>query len=92
MTFTVREMCVIAQSCLTLCNPVDCSLPVSSVCGISQARILEWVAISFSRGIFLTQGSNLGVLYYRQILYHLSHQGRLLKVKLLSKTGVMIFT
>ena len=50
VTFTVREMCVIAQSCLTLCNPVDCSLPVSSVCGISQARILEWVAISFSRG------------------------------------------
>ena len=41
-------MCV-AQSCLTLCNPMDCSLPGSSVHGISQARILEWVAISFSR-------------------------------------------
>ena len=35
---------------LTLCNPVDCSLPGSSVHGISQARILEWVAITFSRG------------------------------------------
>ena len=40
----------VAQSCLTLCDPVDCSLPSSSVHGILQARILEWVAISFSRG------------------------------------------
>ena len=39
-----------AQSCLTLCEPVDCSPPSYSVHGISQARILEWVAISFSRG------------------------------------------
>ena len=38
------------QSCLTLCDPVDCSPPDSSVHGILQARILEWVAISFSRG------------------------------------------
>ena len=40
----------IAQSCPTLCDPVDCSLPVSLVYGILQARVLEWVAISFSRG------------------------------------------
>ena len=40
----------VAQSCLTLCDPMDCSLPGSSVHGILQARILEWVAISFSRG------------------------------------------
>ena len=39
-----------AQSPQTLCNPMDCSPPGSSVHGISQARILEWVAISFSRG------------------------------------------
>ena len=38
------------QSCLNPCDRVDCSLPGSSVHGISQARILEWVAISFSRG------------------------------------------
>ena len=38
----------VTQSCTTLCNPTDCSLPGSSVRGIFQARILEWVAISFS--------------------------------------------
>jgi len=40
----------VAQLCLTLCDPMDYSLPGSSVHGILQARILEWVAISFSRG------------------------------------------
>ena len=40
----------IAQLCLTFCDPVDCSQPGSSIHGILQARILEWVAISFSRG------------------------------------------
>ena len=39
----------VAQLCPTLCDPMDCSLPHSSVHGIFQARILEWVAISFSR-------------------------------------------
>ena len=39
----------VARSCLILCNPMDCSLPGSSVHGILQARILEWVAIPFSR-------------------------------------------
>ena len=42
----------------SFCDPVDCSPPGSSVHGISQARILEWVVISFSWGIFLTQVSN----------------------------------
>ena len=40
----------VAQSCPTLCNPVDYSPPGSSVYGMLQARILEWVAISFPRG------------------------------------------
>jgi len=40
----------VTQSCPTLCNPMDCSLPHSSIHGIFQARVLEWVAISFSRG------------------------------------------
>ena len=39
----------VAQSCLTLCDPMDCSPPGSSVHGILQARVLEWVAISFAR-------------------------------------------
>ena len=44
-------VCVlVAQLCPTLCNPMDCSLPGSSVHGIPQARIPEWVAISYSRG------------------------------------------
>ena len=43
-------MCLVAQLCPTLCDPMDCSPPGSSVHGILQARILEWVAISFSRG------------------------------------------
>ena len=42
------EKVKVARSCLTLCDPVDCSPPSSSVHGILQARILEWVAISFS--------------------------------------------
>ena len=66
------------QSCLTLCDPMDYSLPGSSVHGIFQARILEWVAISSSRGVFLTQGSNpslLCLLHWRWILHLLSHWG-----------------
>ena len=43
------EECVSAQSNPTLCDPMDCSLPGSSVQGIPQARILEWVANSYSR-------------------------------------------
>ena len=44
------------QSCLTLCDPMDCSLPGSSVHGILQARILEWVAIPSSRGSSSARG------------------------------------
>ena len=46
----VKSLCLVAQSCLTLCNPMDCSPPGSSLHGILQARTLEWVVISFSRG------------------------------------------
>ena len=46
----VRVKVLFAQSCPILCGPMDCSLPGSSVHGLSQAEILEWVAISFSRG------------------------------------------
>ena len=45
-----QPACLVTQSCLALCNPMDCSLTGSSVNGILQARILEWVATSSSRG------------------------------------------
>ena len=60
--FSEREKVKVAQSCPTLCYPVDGSLPGSSVHGILQTRVLQWVAIFFSRGIFPTQGWNLGLL------------------------------
>ena len=59
------------QSYLTLCNPLDCSPTGSSVLGTFQTRILEWVAISYSRRSLLTQGLNpclLCLLHCRQIL------------------------
>ena len=43
-----RKWSEVAQSCPTLCDPMDCSLPGSSIYGIFQARVLEWAAISFS--------------------------------------------
>ena len=62
------------QSCPTLCDPMDCSLPGSSVHAIIQARILEWVAISFSR-----ESSQPCVSYVscigRWVLYHYYHLG-----------------
>ena len=45
--YTLSE---VAQSCPTLCDSMDCSLSGSSIHGIFQARVLEWIAISFSRG------------------------------------------
>ena len=52
-------MCVHAQSCLILCDPMDCSPPGSSVHGILQARVLEWVAVSYSRGSSQPRGQTL---------------------------------
>ena len=49
------------QSCLTLCDPMNCSLPGSSFPGFLQVSILEWVAIALLQGIFLTQGLNLSL-------------------------------
>ena len=44
----VKSESEVAQSCPTLCDPMDCTLPGSSIHGIFQARVLEWVAIAFS--------------------------------------------
>ena len=54
---------------------MDCSPLGSSVHGILQARIMEWVASSFSRGSAQTKGLNSGLLHFRWILYHLNYQG-----------------
>ena len=59
----------VTQSCLTPCDPMDCSLPSSSVHGIFQARILEWVAIFSSRGSFWPRDWTCISCFGRQILY-----------------------
>ena len=64
----------VTHSCPTLCDPMDCSPPGSSVHGILQARILEWVAFPLP-GIFLTQGLNLHLLYWQVDSLQLSHLG-----------------
>ena len=63
-------VCVCAQSCLTLCNPMDCSLPGSSIRGILQAGILEWVAISSSTEPSQPRDWTRVSHIIRQILYH----------------------
>ena len=63
---------VCAQSCLTLCDPMDCNLPGSSVHGISQARILECVATSHSRGS--SQPRDLTCISSNPHLLHLLHR------------------
>ena len=85
-------MCVcvlVAQSCLTLCDPVaDCSLPGSSVQGILQARILGWAAISFSREFFQPRDRThiFGVSSIsRQILYQCATWEALIMIMLMQK-------
>ena len=60
--------CLVAQSCETLWDPIDCNTPGSSVHGISQTRILEWVAISFSSG-------SSQLLHWKKDSLPLSHLG-----------------
>ena len=80
----------VVQSCLTLCDPMNYSLPGSSIHRIFQARILEWAAISFSRGVFPTQGLNLGLLHCRQTLYSLSHRGIPTTVRYVAKQRMLL--
>ena len=63
-------VCSVAKLCLTLCDPMDCSPPGSSVHGIFHARILEWVAISSSRGSCLPMDRAHVSCTGKQILYH----------------------
>ena len=69
--YEVRFAAAVAKSlqlCPTLCDPIDCSLPGSSVHGISQARILDTGEDChfFFQGVFLTQGSNLSLLHWQE--------------------------
>ena len=66
-----------AQSCPTLCNPMDCSPPGFSVHGILQVRILEWAGSSFSRGSSWSRDRTQVSCNCRQILFCLSHQGNM---------------
>ena len=62
--------CLVAKSCLTLCHPMDCSPPGYSIHGISQARILERVAISFSKGSSWPRDWTFISCIGRQVPYH----------------------
>ena len=66
---------LVPQSCPTLCNPMDCSSPGSSVHGDSPGKNTGVGCHALLQGIFPTQGLNPGLPHYRWILYHLSHQG-----------------
>ena len=66
---------LVAQSCLTLCDPMDCSLSSSCVHGDSPGKNIGVGCHFLLQGIFPTQGSNPGLPHCRQIPYHLSHQG-----------------
>ena len=68
-------LCLAAQSCPTICNPMDCSPPGSSVHGNSPGKNTGMGCHGILQGIFLTQGLNPGIPHCRQILYTLSHQG-----------------
>ena len=67
-------LCLVSQSCLTLCNLMDCSPPGSSVHGDSPGNNTGVHCHALFQGIFPTQGLNLGLPHCRQILYHLSHR------------------
>ena len=72
---TLQKKVLVTLLHLTVCSPMDCNPPGSSVHRILQARILEWVAISFSRVSSQPRDRTPGgLLHYRQRLYHLSHQ------------------
>ena len=68
-------LCLVAQSCPTLCDPMDCSPLGSSVHGDSPGKNSRVACHVLHQGIFPTQGSNPGLLHCRGILYWLSHQG-----------------
>ena len=69
-------LCLVTQSCLTFCDPMDCSAPGSSVHGDSPGKNTRVGCCALIQGIFSTQGLNPSLSHWKQILYHLSHQGK----------------
>ena len=67
-------LCLVTQSCLTLCDSMDCSLPASSVHGDSPGMNMGMGCHALLKGIFPTQGSNPGLPHCRWILHSLSHE------------------
>ena len=73
----MSEWVTVAESCPTLCDPMDCSLPGSFVHGILQARLLEWVAISFSKEGHKCQLAHYPLIFFRVWFFDLwLHQGQ----------------
>ena len=82
---------LVAQSCLTLCNPMDYSPPGSSVHGILQARMLQWVAMAFFRGSSQPRDQThfrslyiyiIDMLYYVYVCHHIRSDQSLSRVRL----------
>ena len=71
----LHVLCLVTESCPTLCDPLDCSPPGSSVHGDSPGKNTGVGCHALLQGIFPTQRSNPGLPHCRWILYHLSHQG-----------------
>ena len=71
----VKTKVLVAESCLTLWDPMDCSPPGSSIRGTLQARRLEWVAMPSSRGSSQPRDRTWVSCFGRRILDHLSHPG-----------------
>ena len=75
-TISLRYMlCLVTQSCLTLCDPMDCSPPGTSVHGDSPGKNSGVGCHALLQGISPGQGSNPGLPHCRWVLFHLSHQG-----------------
>ena len=72
--YSQDTLCLVTQLCLTLCHPMDCSPPGSSVHGDSPGKNTGVGCHALLQGIFPNQELNPGLLHCRQILYHLSNQ------------------
>ena len=71
----LAALCLVTQSCPTLCDPMDCNLPGSSVHGDCPGRNTGVGCHALLQGIFPTQASNPGLPHWRHTLYRLIHQG-----------------